>query len=844
MTWTVVLDPYAIASGPPGNRTQLDLNNGPIQVDQKGIDWGDSQVQVYMADRRVGSTKIDFRMPNRKVTIPLFLMTDDAPGGTGLTEEQGRQMLREKVGLLQMSGGWLMRQRAGGPATYADVIDAILTLPDVWGETGAVESNIALILECSPDFYGDEITLPQLSATGAMETLLPGPGQTGNLLSNPNFEADTVGGTTVSGWLSSGSVFWITGGSSFLVLADNDNHTPGSKALQITSGPPTTGAEIPISGTFLAGQTYTFSIYAKAPAGGISINLAFGCFSPSDRAMNSTLTLTSAWQRFWVTWTPSANRASNVSAAVQINGSSGNVIEIDSAMVTTDPAPVTYYDSNSSVGLILGDHQGRASIVVNNTSGVDQIGLLWAFRWTFYDGTLTSKLIYEAEDLNPVSPAAAATVASTNGVQHSSVGTVWTPVLATDVNGTTPMTHLGSYRIRARVYTTTATTTTTGVWLRLVWGVGPAVGLTANPMVHIPGASNFYIVDLGEVRSDFAPLGTARWEGQIQAQASSPGSEVFIDQIYLQPLDDAAGFATANPSVQALSSPAARDNFTTETTGNLNGQAADFGGNWLEPTAGGGYIQADGANDRCTRAVTDSGAHFALTGPSVGPVDISCNVAGSAYNPGGPGLLLRYVDANNYAAAYVSYNPGASNVVYVLEKVVGGIPTTLVSSTVAGVLFPTFLTLRVTVQANGAYVFYVNGASVGSGTDATLSSVGALSTGRLGMFDLAATGTVITRYWDNFIATPIEGTDAVVYGHSSAALRYDGMFRADPTGTYFGPMASVVGDLPRVPPSGIEQRPVELFLLLTPGDLATLPDSSRNSFTAQIKYRPVYLHRQ
>jgi hypothetical protein len=57
-------------------------------------------------------------------------------------------------------------------------------------------------------------------------------------------------------------------------------------------------------------------------------------------------------------------------------------------------------------------------------------------------------------------------------------------------------------------------------------------------------------------------------------------------------------------------------------------------------------------------------------------------------------------------------------------------------------------------------------------------------------------------------------------------------------------MASVVGDLPRVPPSGIEQRPVELFLLLTPGDLATLPDSSRNSFTAQIKYRPVYLHRQ
>jgi hypothetical protein len=252
----VIIDPPAIAGSPPANRTALPLNSGAINVDQKGLDWGDSQIQTYLADRRVGSIKIDFRMPNRKVTIPLFLMND--PAGTQ-TEEQARAQLQQKVGTLQMSGGWLMRQRAGGPATYADIIDAVLTLPDVWGETGAIEANVNLILEVSPDFYGDELAL----------------------------DLATVSGGVLTGPLQQG----------------------GANAV------------------------------------------------------------------------------------------------------------------------IQGDHLGRASIIVTDTSGADQSSLIWAFRQTYYDSAATAHLMYEAEALNPISPATTATVSGRAGVQHTALATQWVPIV-------------------------------------------------------------------------------------------------------------------------------------------------------------------------------------------------------------------------------------------------------------------------------------------------------------------------------------------------------------------------------------------------------------------------------
>lgn len=165
MTWSVVLDPNTIMP----NRTQLNLNSGAVRVDQKGIDWGDAAITAYMADMRIGSEMVDYRVPNRHVVIPLFLGADESG-----TEEAVRDQVQQKAALLQREGGVLLRQRDGtsGPAMYADIVDCVLSLPDQWGETGLVEQGVSLNLETLPDFYGDQIALDTATATGAFHSVL------------------------------------------------------------------------------------------------------------------------------------------------------------------------------------------------------------------------------------------------------------------------------------------------------------------------------------------------------------------------------------------------------------------------------------------------------------------------------------------------------------------------------------------------------------------------------------------------------------------------------------------------------------------------------------------------
>jgi hypothetical protein len=225
MSWSVVLDPAAAIDG----RTALDLNDGALSVDHAGIDWGESAIKAFMAEQRFGETPSDYRVPNRIVTIPMGIGMEIAPGGPvedEALEELARRRLQQKVGLLQRQGGALLRQRAAAVPTvfkgsfkpgstyslndvvqvetkeyrslasgnkahlpteslgewweawawtsplYADIVNASLTLPDVWGETGSVEPGVVLKLECLPDFYGDEIELDAVEQRGQIVAVL------------------------------------------------------------------------------------------------------------------------------------------------------------------------------------------------------------------------------------------------------------------------------------------------------------------------------------------------------------------------------------------------------------------------------------------------------------------------------------------------------------------------------------------------------------------------------------------------------------------------------------------------------------------------------------------------
>ena len=161
--WIVQLDPTAVST----NRTMLDINNPStgIQIggtsSGQGPDWGQSTITEYAAQQsRYGSTVADYVWPNRTITIPIVL------GNQSINPNTALQSLREKVALFQREGGIVRRQRNGALNLYADVVDAQLTVPDVWGEGGGYEPGVTLTLICLPDFYGDEISLDSVSATG------------------------------------------------------------------------------------------------------------------------------------------------------------------------------------------------------------------------------------------------------------------------------------------------------------------------------------------------------------------------------------------------------------------------------------------------------------------------------------------------------------------------------------------------------------------------------------------------------------------------------------------------------------------------------------------------------
>lgn len=168
--WVVKLDPAAIDS----SRFELDINSNSTGIliggtsSGTGPDWGQAAITAYESQQgQYGNTVSAFIYPNRTVTIPLLLASETAFSD-----------LRMKVGLLQREGGSILRQRLGGDAMYADIVNASLTVPDVWLETGGVEPNVSLVLECSPDFYGDEIALDAITAVGYCDQLLKQDGET------------------------------------------------------------------------------------------------------------------------------------------------------------------------------------------------------------------------------------------------------------------------------------------------------------------------------------------------------------------------------------------------------------------------------------------------------------------------------------------------------------------------------------------------------------------------------------------------------------------------------------------------------------------------------------------
>ena len=498
---------------------------------------------------------------------------------------------------------------------------------------------------------------------------------------------------------------------------------------------------------------------------------------------------------------------------------------------------------------IPGDVPALGRLVVDEDDAEDQLTVMWGVRSRNYSAAATAGLFWQAEALTPVS-AGAATVAGPSGAHGSGSNTIeataltteWQDVLKSTV-GSTYFTHVGAYRVIARVQADSANAGS--VQVRASWGLGDLAVYQQGAAADTT-AGGWVLCDLGVVNVPQAVTGTHRWELRVQAKSTVNGDDAFVDWLLLIPVDESAGVAQATTAGTSLVTRV-HDTFE-QTAGNLDGKtpAPTTDGAWAESTAG--AFTLDTTNHVAQRTgVSDaaglSNAKLAVASAALAGSWASVEITQTADWGAGyfGGLLLRYVDVSNWLAVGM-YSPGAGSAVYLrIYKRVAGTVSLVAASPTYGVGSNPFR-IRASAYANGLVTSDIsfNGTPAFglSATDSVLATGGALASGKLGIIDHYPSATANTRRYDNFQGGTLD-RNAACFAGQSIRIAHDGVVREDAAGNVWGDPGKVEGDLLLIPPSGREGRACEVVvkmsraLLGSPGDLAADDLSARLYATAR-----------
>jgi hypothetical protein len=888
MSERIVVDPAELAP----ERVALELHAGAFQVGPEGPDWGDAQIASYTAETARGELPVDYRLPNRTVTIPLLIQDGDE-----VTFDEARTMLQQKVGLWQREGGVLKRE-IDGRATYLDVVGATLKLGGgSLQATVGFDHEASLVLETLPDWYGAERSSDAFDEmTRPAQTVLCGDYDTEVLRDSPALywpSISTSSAADVSGHGRNGTVNGAPAATVTSPVVESDGDTglelDGANDHIVSPYAAYANGQITLEGWFWrdstsaehtmfggAGDANEPQLQAASgnqdvawySDGGATPGTWANAFPGTGQWVHVALTFDDATNATELFINGASKGTRSVAAAYNAPGNfmvgavraaairpwDGRVAKVAVYDRVLGAARIREHYQAGRTGVVDGHLPGRVRLEATDLSGKDQLGLLWGVRCRHYSPAATARLDYQASALDPLDAAAVATVGGLSVIQHTELGTDWTGLVGTNIGGTDWLTHTGSYRVWALARSPHGG----DVKLRFVYDIGDLTLPEENDPWRFPGANEWYLADLGEVRLDAAPIGTHRWQGHVQAKGVASGEDAQVYWVFLQPIDEGAGFLSApSRTVQGLGDTLARDGFTgTAASGTLNGRVAPVGGTHATSGATGDFQFADeplSTDETVKRAtVSDTGRGRLDVIGSTAYTDLAVNAqVHTTAIPLGVELavLSRFVDSNNYleAVLYRIGSLGAGQRWIRITARIAGVETHLASALV-GWGTNTWYTLTLTAFASGRAVAellsWPSGAVLATltGEHTALAASGALAAGKPGIRDMNSSASAATRYYDSILAQVPARQDAVLFASRAAELRTDGIWRQDPNGVAYGPVTSPGGMLPRIPPSGLEDRPVEWFFKPTRGDLAVLPDyAGAANLRARVHRRPSLL---
>jgi hypothetical protein len=499
---------------------------------------------------------------------------------------------------------------------------------------------------------------------------------------------------------------------------------------------------------------------------------------------------------------------------------------------------------------VKGDVPAEGRLVVTDAASQARRHVEWGLEQRHYNAA--TSLIRDSASMTTSGFAGTTTTRtgaySSNGVIRA---TLYTQPIA--VAGTGALSHVGTFRIKARVWATT-----TDVRMRLAWqnGDGP---FSTNPWVAVHAEDAFVEVDLGTIHIDPAASGTQQWAGRIEAYHPTSTTDT-IDVDYLEIIPAGEGYGKARAAYQYQPGViVGRDEFTGTTSGaNLGGRVAPAGGTWATSGATTDFTFADlaaglgwwhgGAEEMVGRFTTsDTGPRYAILG-TTNHTNLETGVlVWRGVFPGTPasrqGLVARWVDASNHLLLYQEFTAAGTNLN--LASRITGVETLLASVPIPTGLSP-FRRLRLIAYASGLLVGTLHDVAGAELLQVTAQSSdaatgGTLAAGETGIYDVNSNTLTTTRYYDDFYVSTPAAEPIVIYSGQSAEIRASGPAaqRENSAGTAYGDVQSYQGARPWIPAAGDENRSTRIAVKARRADVDVAADANiADSTTVQVYGRP------
>lgn len=494
------------------------------------------------------------------------------------------------------------------------------------------------------------------------------------------------------------------------------------------------------------------------------------------------------------------------------------------------------------INSVTGDVPAEARLVVTDGTAQPRRWVEWGLESLYYNAASPVPLFVDSASVVTSGFAGAGSALSgAFGGTVVAAGLLSQPVA---LCGTGSLGHIGSYRIKARVWAAS-----TDEFWRLSWQDGDGY-LTSNSYTQPVAGSAFNELDFGIVTIQPVAAGSQAWSGQVEAYTTTAGGERgAVDYLALLPVDEGYGRLEAAYSYQP-GVTTAFDDFSLVAAGSaLNGHvAAQTGGTWATSGVTTDFAYSTDFSDHWVKRSTTSDAseRFAILGsatPSNVEVGVTVRIVGAAdTNPTFMDALARWTSSAAHLRLVALFVE--NELLAFLQMEVSGSPTVIATAPTVAATDGVY-SLRLIVYASGRALAWVMDASgqilaAMDASDANLATGGTLATGKSGILDQCPGVGSLRYYKDFYVATP--ATEPVIINSGkSLQVRSDSNLRQSTGGTTYGEVPSR-GSRLFIPQAGAATRSTRIAVRTIREDPIT--QASRNdgdSTQLSVFYTPRFL---